>query len=808
MERAGDRIPLFFNMREATVGQLLINDVLPEDVRDDRRVLDKKGLTALLREVAHKHPDRYRDVVHALNRLGADFATTTGVSFSIKDFLPSDAKKRIAADARAFTSRIANDSGLTEAQRNKEIVNYLASRMDELRDATFDESVRNDNHFAEAIVSGARGNKANLSSLRGADLVVLDHKDRPIPVPIVRNYSEGLSPAEYFAASYGTRKGVISTKMATAQAGYLTKLLTNAAGNLVVSDDSPAPGTGTPVETSDPDNIGAVLARDYGPFSAGTVITPSILKALAKLDDEILVHSPISSGGAGVPRWAAGVRERGRMAAVGENVGLAAAQAVGEPISQAQLCLARGTQVRMADGASKRIENVRAGMLVLGADVNGGLFPVRVVRTYNNGHRSCVESTFMPMDGSQKLTLKSTIDHKIMARLCAGGDNSGIVPVGTSNTAIYATMTNFAQKSPCATFAQKLVAALRLVFFWLLPPVVKAVRTACATFVECRDIGLQQTYDIEVEHPDHLFVLANGLIVSNSSKHAAGVVGATRGASVSGFDAINQMVQIPKTFRNAAAIARRDGAVTRIEPAPQGGHYVWLGENDQHYVFPESDVTVNVGDVVSAGDSLSSGVPNPAEIVRYKGIGEGRRYFVQQMRKTLTDNDIPTHRRNIELLARGLINHVRVVEPDGVEDALPDDILSYDEVVRRYRPRFGYATLSPGRARGKYLERPVLHYSIGTRITQPVVDTMKRHRVDAIDVHDDPPPFEPHMVRALELAVHDPDFFRRLSGFYIGKGFMNAVQRGGSSQIHSGNWPHALAHGVDFGKDLYTKGVY
>jgi hypothetical protein len=30
-------------------------------------------------------------------------------------------------------------------------------------------------------------------------------------------------------------------------------------------------------------------------------------------------------------------------------------------------------------------------------------------------------------------------------------------------------------------------------------------------------VGDVNTYDIEVDHPDHLFVLANGLIVSNSS---------------------------------------------------------------------------------------------------------------------------------------------------------------------------------------------------------------------------------------------------------------------------------------------------
>ena len=45
-------------MRSATVGQLLVNDALPEEMRDYGRVLDKKGLTALLQEVAQKHPEQ------------------------------------------------------------------------------------------------------------------------------------------------------------------------------------------------------------------------------------------------------------------------------------------------------------------------------------------------------------------------------------------------------------------------------------------------------------------------------------------------------------------------------------------------------------------------------------------------------------------------------------------------------------------------------------------------------------------------------------------------------------------------------
>jgi len=41
---------------KTTIGQLVVNHGLPEDLRDYSRVLDKKGLEKLLQTVAEKHP--------------------------------------------------------------------------------------------------------------------------------------------------------------------------------------------------------------------------------------------------------------------------------------------------------------------------------------------------------------------------------------------------------------------------------------------------------------------------------------------------------------------------------------------------------------------------------------------------------------------------------------------------------------------------------------------------------------------------------------------------------------------------------
>lgn len=762
--------PVFLALKpmQTTVGQLLINDALPEDLRDYNRVLDKKGLKGLLRDVMKQYPDQYKDIVHRLNIIGSDAAMSVGSSFSVSDLKSSRVKKRVVSEINNKLRAIEADPTVSDDQRNNKIVELLLSRLDEVRDKTYAEGLDEGNNFSRMVLSGARGNPANLSSLRGADLLVLDHKDRPIPVPILNNYSEGLSPAEYFASAYGTRKGIVTTKMATAQAGFLNKQLANASGGLVVTDEDPLPDTGLPVDTDDEDNEGAVLARDYGDYKAGTVLSPSILRSLRKNRKEILVHSPISAGGSGVPQLAAGYRERGGFSPVGDNVGIASAQAIGEPMSQGMLCLVIGTMVRMADGSVKQIETIESGDVVLGANAEGETFPSKVVQTYSNGRKPCIVTSFYRLRNNTPIHLASTADHKLL--VTGGSDRERIVPVSCEWRNAALADGGIAQKS-----------SMYLLGDW-------------------------DTYDIEVDNEDHLFVLENGLIVSNSSKHGAGVVGASH-ESIGGFQAINQLVQVPKSFVRAATLASKDGRVELVEDAPQGGKYVLVG-GERHYVHPDIKVDVKVGDTVEAGDALSEGIPNPAEIVKYKHIGEGRRYLANRLRKTLLEQGISINRRNLEVVSRGLINHVKVVEPDGLDGSLPDDIVSYDKLAQTYKPRFGSMLLSPLRAKNKYLEKPTLHYSIGTRVTPSVADTMRRHGVSQVTAHDDPPPFEPHMVRAMESTLHDKDFMRRLQGFYIGKGFLDAVHRGGESQVHGQNWGHSLATAKDFGKNLETSGVY
>lgn len=286
-----------------------------------------------------------------------------------------------------------------------------------------------------------------------------------------------------------------------------------------------------------------------------------------------------------------------------------------------------------------------------------------------------------------------------------------------------------------------------------------------------------------------------------SSKHSGGVAGAESGKAISGFKYINQLIQVPKHFPGGATHATVDGKVEKIRPAAQGGYYITVAGKD-HYVRTdkgdETPILVKVGDEVEAGDVMSDGIPNPATIVKYKGLGEGRRYFVNMFRDALDRAGSSVNRRNIEVLSRGLLSYVKL--NDEVGDYSPDDILPYTMVATDYQPRDGYICREPKACKGMYLEKPVLHYTIGTRITPSVIRELNDYKIKHITCHKDPPPFEPEMVRGMAHAATDPDWGTKMLGSYNKESLLESTRLGAISNTQGTSYVPALAFGdTNFG---------
>lgn len=767
-----------------SAGQVIINAGLPPDLRDYSRQLNKNGIKELLRKVAEKYPDQYKKVLRNLMEAGRSFSSTTGASVSLRHLRANPRIEAIKQTLRAKNQQDISNPELDDEEKRKRIVARTSKAYDKLKELAMEEGERSDSPYWKQVKSGGRGNPGQLASLVAGDMLVSDHKGDPAPFPVLNSYSSGLDPAEFWASTYGTRKGLIGVKFSVADSGFLSKQLGYAAHRQVVTDEKPQKyrnPVGLPVDVDDPDNEGAALAYDYPPYKSGTILTPKILQDLRKDHRRILIHSPMTSftEDGGIDQLSAGRRERGVLAQIGDNVGITAAQAIGEPMSQGMLsCLVEGTEVRMADGSVREIQQLRPGDMVLGSDIEGRTFPTKVNHLFDNGVQGTFRTIFRI--GDKELELLSTLRHKCLAIL------------------VY----NYPHAESLLNGQKRVVQVGKIdrSFRAVLPDGAGYALMSGQEYFS----SVRRTFDIEVDHPDHLFVLANGLIVSNS-KHTSGADDAK--VSRGGFEYINRLFQAPESFAEAAPMSHSDGYVGSVEEAPQGGWYVHIGSKKYH-IPPGQEPKVKSGQKVSRGDLLSDGVPHPKELVRFHGVGGARAIYLKYLMEAFKNSEVQVNRRNAEVIAAAAINHAAITNPDGMSGHLVDDVVPANTLFANYQPREGSQRLPVDRSMGKYLEEPVLHYTPGTYVNNNVLADLREFGIKDVETHDDEPDFEPRFERLMTNMTRDPDWQTGLSGFYTGRAFQQAVQRGATSDYKSTSFFPALARGTDFGEDLEVSGQY
>ena len=267
-----------------------------------------------------------------------------------------------------------------------------------------------------------------------------------------------------------------------------------------------------------------------------------------------------------------------------------------------------------------------------------------------------------------------------------------------------------------------------------------------------------------------------------SSKHGSGVGGKKiedpEGPDQpTGFKNIERMFLVPSNFPGGAVLSPVDGRVAGIRPAPQGGNYITVGTNTL-YCAPERSFKVKVGDTVEAGDALTNGIPNPTEITKYKGLGQARRYYMDKLADIFGRSGFGVDRSNLESFSRAMINKVRITSEDGYRSWLPGDVVSYSQVAAEYTPRDDAVDDTPEKSQGRYLEKPVLDYSIGTRITPKVVKTLDKYGFKKITTSPTPPPFEPEFMRPMAALQNDSSWLARMSGERLKDSLFDAARKG------------------------------
>ena len=255
--------------------------------------------------------------------------------------------------------------------------------------------------------------------------------------------------------------------------------------------------------------------------------------------------------------------------------------------------------------------------------------------------------------------------------------------------------------------------------------------------------------------------------------------------TVFGLQAVEQLMSVPSTFKGRAVLTPMDGTITSITKAPQGGSNVVINGMNTIYVPANRKLRKSVGDTLTAGDAITNGIPNPSEIVKYKGLGEGREYFVKRLRKTLDDAGAGTARRNLEQFTRAFINKVRITDPNGYRGYMPGDVVGYSDIQAEWTPREDSKTMNADKALGKYLDEPVLDFSIGTKITKPVIEKLKKYDFNTVAVNDHEPPFQSEMVRSESILSSDPEWMPRMSGERLRDSLFDSARRGLKTSVNS-----------------------
>jgi len=339
---------------ETSVGRILFNNILPDEMRFRNEVFDSKALKKILAE----HFVRFdiastAELADKIKDIGFEFSSHSGMTISMSDIhIPQDKPSLIKKGDKAL-EEIENQyqRGLiTESERKVKIIELwtqIRARIEKEMIENFDQQ----SPVYQMVKSGARGSFAQVTQLGGMKGLVVNPAGEIIELPVKANYKEGLPVFEYFISTHGARKGKSDTSLRTSEAGYLTRRLVDVAQDVVISIDDCGTDHFLTIIRSESEEMGEKFSqRLIGRVAAMDIKEKnSTLAKKGEIIDEEKARAIDESSIQDVSvRTVLGCRaERGicqacygrdlssgKMVEIGTVAGIMAAQAIGEPGTQ------------------------------------------------------------------------------------------------------------------------------------------------------------------------------------------------------------------------------------------------------------------------------------------------------------------------------------------------------------------------------------------------------------------------------------------------------------------------------------------
>lgn len=370
--------------KKTTAGRILLSSVLPKELHekilyDMKFQMNKKGLSSVLEHVGKADPHSFGRVADAVKDLG--YGTSYGIiktplakggsiavgthSLSLKDFESDNASRdTVLKPTRVKVDAVYASQNLSQSEKDRRAVDLWLEADEALqklhRHATNDAP----SNLLLMERAGVKPSWAQYKQMVLSPLIFKDSADRHIPLAVTKNYSEGLDLGSYWTQLYGARRGAVMKVQEVSEPGALSKLLMNTSMSTMIEKEDCGTKRGSSLSVSEPDIHDRFLVHEFKSGNvhvpAGTLLTSTVLGEIKAADKnaKLVVRSPLKCEAEhGLCQKCFGLSVDGQVHPKGTNIGVIAAQSVGERAVQLMLKSFHGGGVSEAGGGSKVINS-------------------------------------------------------------------------------------------------------------------------------------------------------------------------------------------------------------------------------------------------------------------------------------------------------------------------------------------------------------------------------------------------------------------------------------------------------------------
>ena len=692
---------LIDRMVETSVGRVIVNGIIPEEVGFVNKVISKKSLRDIIADVIKTVGfARACEFLDGIKNLGYRMAYLAGLSFNLDDIIIPEKKVDLVARGNDEVRQITDNYNMgfiTDNERYNQVIDAWTHVNNELGDILIKEMTEADQGFNAVYMmldSGARGSKDQIRQLAGMrGLMAKPQKAgaegaQIIENPILSNFKEGMSVLEYFISTHGARKGLADTAMKTADAGYLTRRLVDVSHDVIITEEDCGTLRGlvcTALKNGD-EVISSLYERILGRVSVHDIIHPNTGELIVAAGEEItesvakiIEDSPIESveirsvltceSKKGVCMKCYGRNlATSRMVQKGEAVGVIAAQAIGEP----------GTQLTL--------RTFHAGGVAANAAANASIV------AKNDSKIEFDELRTVPfVEQGENGEVKCEMVVSRLAEIRFIDNNTDIVlstlnvPYGSS---LYFKNGDDVKKGDMIARWDPFNAVIvteyagKLKFRDVIEGVTFHSETDDTTgltekiITESKDKSRVPTCDIVDKDGNvistYIFPVGGHVVVEDGQKVKTGttLVKIPRTVGKAG-DITGGLPRVTELFEarnpsNPAVVSEIDGEVT-MGKVKRGNREIIVtsktGEERKYLVSLSKQILVQEHDAVRAGTPLSDGVITPNDILSIKGPTAVQEYIVNEVQDVYRLQGVKINDKHFEIIVRQMMRKVQINDP-------------------------------------------------------------------------------------------------------------------------------------------------